>query len=53
MSQTKKLSIKDNNLRDTDNSKDYPTLDDLIKMQKDANYPKTSVHRRRDLDSLG
>ena len=50
---TSPLSIQDNNAKDLDNSsRNYPTLDDLMTEQKIAKKSKT-VHRRRDLDSLG
>ena len=48
------FSIQDNNVEDLDNSsKNYPTLDDLMAEQKIASKKVKSVHRRRDLDSLG
>ena len=47
------FSIQDKNSRDLDNSKDYPTIADLIREQKVSNSEGNSVHRRRDLDSLG
>ena len=48
------FSIQDNNLKDLDNSsRNYPTLDDLPTEQKIANKKTKTVHRRRDLDSLG
>ena len=37
------------NKRELNNSKDYPTISDLMREQKEAN----TVHYRRDLDSLG
>ena len=47
------FAIQDKNARDLDNSRDYPTIADLIREQKvPRDYPNT-VHRRRDLDSLG
>ena len=46
-------STKDNNIKDLDNSsRTHPYLDDLMTDQKIASKAKT-VHRRRDLDSLG
>ena len=39
--------------RDLDNAKDYPTIADLMREQKVSNSEVNSVHRRRDLDSLG
>ena len=47
------FSIQDN-IKDLDNSsRSYPTLDDLMSEQKVANKKSKTVHRRRDLDSLG
>ena len=47
-------SIQDNNIKDLDNSsRNYPTLDDLMTEQKIASRKVKTVHRRRDLDSLG
>ena len=47
-------SIQDNNFKDLDNSsKNYSTLDDLLTKQKIASEKAKTVHRRRDLDSLG
>ena len=51
---TSPFSVQDNNINDVDNSsKNYPTLDDLMREQKIASNKAKSVHRRRDLDSLG
>tara|TARA_B100000212_G_scaffold70833_1_gene49864 strand:+ start:1011 stop:1178 length:168 start_codon:yes stop_codon:yes gene_type:complete len=51
---TSPLSIQDNNIKDLDNSsRNYPTLDDLMNEQKIASKKLKTVHRRRDLDSLG
>ena len=48
------FSIQDNNLKDLDNSSEnFPILDDLIAEQKITSKEAKSVHRRRDLDSLG
>ena len=48
------FSIQDNNIKDLDNtSRDYPTLEDLMNEQKIASEKVKTVHRRRDLDSLG
>ena len=42
------------NIKDLDNSsRNYPTPDDLITEQKIASKKAKTVHRRRDLDSLG
>ena len=51
---TPPFKLQDNNIRDLDNaSRNYPTLDDLITEQKIASKKAKTVHRRRDLDSLG
>ena len=48
------FSIQDKNIRDLDNvSREYPTLDDLMLEQNIKNKKVNTVHRRRDLDSLG
>ena len=47
------FSIQDKNSRDLDNSKDYPTIADLMRQQKVSNDKTRTVHHRRDLDSLG
>jgi len=48
------FSIQDNEVKDLDNSSgNYPTLDDLMTEQKIASKKTKTVHRRRDLDSLG
>jgi len=47
------FSIQDKNERDLDNSKDYPTIADLMREQKVSNDDENTVHYRRDLDSLG
>ena len=48
------FSIQNKSISDLDNSsKDYPTLDDLIREQNNVDNKVNSVHRRRDLDSLG
>ena len=47
------FAIQDKNSRDLDNLKDYPTISDLMKEQNVSQGEKISVHRRRDLDSLG
>ena len=46
-------AIHDNNQRDPNNANDYPTIADLIIEQNVSCDRKTSVHYRRDLDSLG
>jgi len=45
--------IQNNNSRDCDNAKDYPTIADLMRDQKVSNEDTNTVHHRRDLDSLG
>ena len=47
------FAIQDKNTRDLDNANDYPTIADLMKEQKISNDRSNTVHRRRDLDSLG
>ena len=47
------FAVQDKNSEDLDNSKDYPTIDDLIREQKVSNHQANTVHHRRDLDSLG
>ena len=47
------FAIQDKNSRDLDNAKDYPTIADLMKAQKIPHHEVNTVHRRRDLDSLG
>ena len=34
-------------------SKEYPTLDDLMREQNSVDNKANTVHHRRDLDSLG
>ena len=51
---TSPFSIQDNNIKDLDNSsRNFPTLDDLMTEQKIPSKKVKTVHRRRDLDSLG
>ena len=47
------FAIQDKNTSDLDNAKDFPTIADLMREQKISNNETKSVHRRRDLDSLG
>ena len=47
------FAIQDKNARDLDDAKDYPTIADLMREQKIAHNEANTVHRRRDLDSLG
>ena len=47
------FSIQDKNKNDLDNTKDYPTIADLMREQNVLNNKEHTVHHRRDLDSLG
>ena len=47
------FAIQDKDARDLDNAKDYPTVADLMREQKVPHDEVNTVHRRRDLDSLG
>ena len=47
------FSIQENDPKELDNSKDYPNFADLMREQKVSNDGSSTVHRRRDLDSLG
>ena len=47
------FAIQDKNSRDLDNVKDYPTLADLMREQNISKNEGSTVHQRRDLDSLG
>jgi len=47
------FAIQDKNARDLDNAKDYPTIADLNREQKEPQDYANTVHHRRDLDSLG
>ena len=47
------FAIQDKNTRILDEVKEYPTLADLMKEQNIPSEQKVTVHRRRDLDSLG
>ena len=47
------FSIQEKNLIDIDSAKDHPTIEDLMREQKDSNNEVNTVHHRRDLDSLG
>ena len=47
------FAIQDKNARDLDNTKDSPTISDLMREQKVSNDETSTVHHRRDLDSLG
>ena len=45
--------IQDKKTRDLDKAIDYPTIADLIREQKLSSDETSTVHHRRDLDSLG
>ncbi len=47
------FKIRDNEVNDIENKKDYPTIADLMHEQNLLNETTNSVHHRRDLDSLG
>ena len=47
------FAIQDKNTRDLDNAKDFPTIADLMRIQKRPKNDANTVHYRRDLDSLG
>ena len=47
------FTIKNKNASNLDNVNDYPTIADLMREQKATNDESSSVHHRRDLDSLG
>ena len=51
---TSPFSIQDKRNRKIENvSKEFPTIDDLMKEQNIVSKKVNSVHHRRDLDSLG
>ena len=47
------FAIQDKNSTDLENAKDFPTIADLMREQKISSNKASTVHRRRDLDSLG
>ena len=47
------FSIKNRTSNSLDNANDYPTIADLMREQKVTNDESSTVHYRRDLDSLG
>ena len=47
------FAIQDKNTTNLDNTKDYPTIADLMREQKVPQDHANTVHHRRDLDSLG
>ena len=51
---TSPFSIQDKNKADPDDTqKEYQTLDNLMSEKNILSKSKNTVHRRRDLDSLG
>ena len=51
---TSPFSIQGNKIKDLDNSsRNHPIIDDLISEEKISIKEAKTVHRRRDLDSLG
>ncbi len=47
------FSIQDNAKDLEDSSRKYPSIEDLMTEQNISNKKAKTVHRRRDLDSLG
>ena len=47
------FATQDKRTINPDNANDYPTIADLLSNQKESNDKAKTVHRRRDLDSLG
>jgi len=47
------FSVQDKTERNHDNATDFPTLADLMREQNISTNEANTVHRRRDLDSLG
>ena len=47
------FASQDKNSTDLENEKDFPTIADLLREQKNSSYESNTVHYRRDLDSLG
>ena len=47
------FAIQNKNARDLDKSENIPTIADLMREQKVPQDNGNTVHRRRDLDSLG
>ena len=45
--------IQDKNSRDLDNVDNFPNVNELTRDQNLSNGKANTVHRRRDLDSLG
>jgi len=47
------FAIQDKNTRDLDNAKDFPTIAEIIRDQKEPQDYSNTFHHRRDLDSHG
>ena len=47
------FAIQDKNAKDLDNAKEYPTIADLMCEQEVSSDDASTVHHRRDLDSIG
>ena len=47
------FAIQDKKAIDLDNAKEFPTIADLMREQNDPQDERSTVHHRRDLDSLG
>ena len=47
------FTIQDKNSKDLDYARNHPTLSDLMEEQNVSSKKNITVHRRRDLDSLG
>jgi len=47
------FAIQDKNTSDLDPTKEYPTITDLMREQNASSNEASTVHHRRDLDSLG
>ena len=47
------FAIQDKKNRDLEKASNYPTIDDLMKKRNVSNDDISTVHHRRDLDSLG
>ena len=53
-SKKSQFAIQEKNESDLDKKKDYPTIEDLMREQKiSSDEVNTTVHHRRDLDSIG
>ena len=47
------LASQDKKTAALENEKDFPTIADLLREQRNSFYEAHTVHHRRDLDSLG